>query len=146
MVVCYPKHNLCPCYMWYATFIRIFMGHHYELPLCLLECSPTRRLCFFARVTEPMPWGQMARGSGSATIVPPEFHCVWNFESSSDGLGALRDLGVFYFRRVWNCHMTSAWTLTAVRGVDAVRLCGADRTALFWFYTSDKDPAMLSSC
>lgn len=32
-------------------------------------------------------------------------------EGSSDRCGALRDFGVFYFRRVWNYHMTGSWTL-----------------------------------
>lgn len=38
------------------------------------------------------------------------------------------------------------WTTACGRGVDGVELCGADTTALFWFCTSDEDPAMLSSC
>lgn len=64
----------------------LWTSHKHKLPSCLLECSPTRRLCFFARVTEPMPWGQTARGSGSATIVPPEFHSVWNLKALQMGL------------------------------------------------------------
>lgn len=41
--------------------------------------------------------GQTARGSGSATIVPPEFHCVWKLKALQIGLELWGTLEWFFF-------------------------------------------------
>jgi len=105
-----------------ATAIRIFVYHHCITPFSYEH--PTSAI--FPHVSwnalQPVGFvslhellsrchGADGQGIRFCYYCPAWVSLRMEIESTSDRRGALRDFGVFYFRRVWNYHMTSTWTL-----------------------------------